>query len=76
MSKFLKEYKTNREITAYRITKRYRIPVKMDLLADLYLYCTIENRGFFIRDQRGEGYTCPQAVLLNGEKLMRSGYKT
>lgn len=41
-------YKQNRNDVSMNLTKRWHFPIRLDLLADLYLYTQIENRGFHI----------------------------
>jgi hypothetical protein len=48
MQKFMDNYKQNRNDVSMNLTKRWHFPTRLDLLADLYLYTQIENRGFHI----------------------------
>lgn len=66
--RFSRELAENRRKVNERLTKRYRIPCKMNLLADLYLYYEIENRGFYVESLKGDVYKWPN-LLLTGERL-------
>lgn len=67
---FVNKYMENRREVNTRLYTRYRVKVRFDLLADLYLYKKIENRGFFIEDSRG-GIN-EWDILLSGERLTNS----
>lgn len=65
--KFMENYENNRKLVEQNLTKRYKIPVKYDILADMYLYYTIETRGFYIVNQiTGDEYRWAGEVILNG----------
>lgn len=68
MSKFMDNYKQNRNDVSVNLTKRWHVPIKLDLLADLYLYSQIENRGFYII-YKGKVITWQGALELNGVTL-------
>lgn len=68
--KFIRNLENNRTMVKDRLLKRYRINIESNYLADLYLYRTIENRGFFIITKDGVEYTCPEMVKLDGLKPM------
>lgn len=71
MEAFLRKLKKFREDTAAQLTKRYKVFVKHDRLADMYCYVSCETRGFYIIDTvAGREYTWPGAVELNGVKLI------
>lgn len=48
MQKFMDNYMQNRIDVSMNLTNRWRFHIRLDLLADLYLYTQIENRGFHI----------------------------
>lgn len=71
--KFYERVALNRKMVSERLTKRYHFPIENDMLADIYLYVTIENRGFRVIDlQDGREYGWRQAAKLNGAMLTRS----
>lgn len=65
MQKFMDSYKQNRNDVSINLTKRWRMPMRLDLLADLYLYSRVENRGFHII-YKGKVITWQGAIELSG----------
>ena len=69
--KYIEKYEANREFVSNNLTKRYKIPVEYNRLADIYLYITIETRGFYVVSSYSrEVYEWPGVVKLIGEKKM------
>lgn len=62
--KFMKRLEENRKEVTDRLYKRYRSCLHSDYLADLYLYQTIENRGFYIKLYNGQSYKSNDEFLL------------
>lgn len=54
--KFSNLLESNRKTVTEKINRRYRVNIICRLLADIYLYQTIENRGFLIETPAGEKY--------------------
>lgn len=69
VEKFKTYLDQHRKETAHRLAKRYKVNVDCPLLSDMNLYCEIENRGFYIKDDDGREYTCQQGVKLNGQRM-------
>lgn len=69
MRKFVNLLEKNREEVRNKIMKRYRVNVSCDLLADAYLYQTIENRGFLIETSNGKKYRSDEEYLLYIDKI-------
>lgn len=67
--KFLLNLQDNRQLISKKLSKRYHFKIENNLLADLYLYITVENRGFLIEDKRGGVCKCLDGVKLDGETL-------
>ena len=67
-AKFIRTLEENRKTVRDRLLKRYRFDIDSDYLADVYLYRSIENRGFYILSKEGVEYTCPEMEKLNGLK--------
>lgn len=71
--KFLYMLRENRIKVSETMSKRYKFPIKLDLLADIYLYRCIEDRGFYITNNEGE-FQWHQLCQLSGGKLTRKQY--
>lgn len=46
--KFLEKLNENRDIINYSLSKRFKMKIDLNLLADIVLYKKIESRGFLI----------------------------
>lgn len=68
--KFMERVTENRKAVSEQLSKRYKFPIKLDILSDIYLYINIEDRGFYFTDSRGE-YLWPGMFRLNGAKLTK-----
>lgn len=66
--KFQNKLSSNRELTKAYLSKKFKMHVKWNTLADLYLYTLIETRGFYIKIKEVE-YTCPECIKCVGTKM-------
>lgn len=60
----------NRENINNSLTKRFKIEISMDKLADIKLYSNIEKRGFLIETDR-ESIEWLSIIRLDGNKVMK-----
>lgn len=67
--KFLSKCTEHRESIKDSLSKRFGCIVKVDILADLRLYSTIEKRGFLITVD-GDEYECQNDIILDGMKVI------
>lgn len=71
LNNYKKKYLENRKEIAQKLTKRYHFNIYNSIIADIYLYTMIENRGFYIIiDGVGE-IICPEEIKLDGDRLMK-----
>ena len=71
LEKFMQNYKTNREEINSKLTQRYKFSIKLNKLADIYLYIQIEKRGFYIVDNAGECFRWQPCVnWQNGQVIL------
>lgn len=70
IKKFLTKQDSNREKLQISLTKRFKINLSLDLIADLKLYSQVETRGFLIlsKDMRFE---CLEEVVFDGQNLTK-----
>ena len=69
LSKFCERYIKNREEVNNSLTKRFKIEITNNMLADLRLYANIEKRGFYIASINGS-VTCLSDIRLDGLALI------
>lgn len=69
-TKFENRVKENRELIKNKLYKRYRVHLENDLFCDIYLYQTIENRGFYIKSFN-EVYTNIDDFVLTSYGIIR-----
>ena len=69
LGKFIERYIKNREEVNSSLTKRFKIEIHNDMLADLKLYSSIEKRGFYIATINGS-VTCLSNIRLDGLALI------
>lgn len=67
--KFIERYMDNRKEVIERIKARYKLTINANILADIYLYQKIENRGFCLI-YKGRCYTCLEQVELSGVRVI------
>ena len=65
-SMFIDKLEDNREEVSEKLSKRYKLNIRFDKLADIKLYEKVEKRGFLIIEE-GEQFSCPDSLRLNGE---------
>lgn len=65
LDKFKERIDGNRKTINQSLSNRFNIAVNVDVLADIVLYCKIENRGFLIV-ARGENVECRSNLLYDG----------
>ena len=70
VSKFLNKYLDNRGMINNSLSKRFKINLSFDLIADIKLYTLVESRGFLIihKDDRFE---CLEEVEFDGINLTK-----
>ena len=67
--KFVERAESNRESINQSLSNRFGFEFKMDKLADIRLYTTIEKRGFFIICD-GVNIECPKDIRFDGLNLI------
>lgn len=72
--KFLSRCGENREAINQSLSKRFGFNIKVDLLADLKLYATIEKRGFLISID-GEFAECQNDIILDGQRVTTRNFQ-
>ena len=70
VNKFLNKQKENRTIINNSLSKRFKINLILDFIADLKLYSTVETRGFLIISE-GNKLECQEEVIFDGLKVMK-----
>lgn len=55
---------------AHKMSNRYKIYIDFTILYEIMLYMQIEKYGFYI-EYKGDAFTCPTQVKLDGEKLTK-----
>jgi hypothetical protein len=65
MNKFNLRYLKHREELAQKLTARYGINLHFNVLSDILLYRTIEKRGCYLLDYKGDRI-CPESQILHG----------
>lgn len=68
LSKFRERMGENREALNTSLTKRFKFEVKNDVLCDLRLYNSVENRGFYI-EADGKVIRWLEEITLIGQKI-------
>lgn len=68
--KFKKRKGNHRKQMVTRLFSIFHIHMDATTASDILLYQKTETRGFLIR-QGGDIFTCPQEILLDGEKLIK-----
>lgn len=69
MEKFTERVLENRSNINQSLSKRFKIDINVDILADIVLYSKIENRGFLILNEENEEIT-PENVIFKGGKAL------
>lgn len=64
--KFIERYIEERDILNYAQSKRFKINLNLNILADIRTYSSIEKRGFLI-EIKGVRYTCLEHINLQLE---------
>src|SRR5699024_2272048 len=72
---FIKRYQDNCIEVAARIKKCLRFDIESSLLADLYLYSSIEFHGFYI-EHNGGAFEWQRQVKLDGLRMTKKNYET
>lgn len=65
--KFDSRYLMHRIKLADSLSNRFKLNIRVDILADFTLYQSIEKRGFLAYSDRGEQFTCPESMLFLGD---------
>ena len=65
--KFYEKYLDNRDVINSSLSKRFKLNIEVNKLADLQLYRNTEKRGFLIRGK--EEYRCLNNLKLDGVNL-------
>ena len=65
LTKFTQRLEKHRKTINESLSNRFRFCIRLDLLADIVLYCAIEKRGFHITTESGD-IKCQNSLLLNG----------
>lgn len=65
--KFNSRYLMHRIKLADSLSNRFKLNIRVDILADFTLYQSIEKRGFLAYSDRGEQFSCPESMLFHGE---------
>lgn len=73
--KFKKRKDSHRKQSHVRMFSIFHLHVDTNIASDILLYQKTETRGFLIK-QGGEIFTCPQEILLDGEKLTKINLQT
>lgn len=70
IKKFLNKQDSNREKLQISLSKRFKLSLSLDLIADLKLYTQVETRGFLIlsKDMRFE---CLEEIAYDGVILTK-----
>lgn len=69
VNKFCEKFVDNRININKSLSNRFGIALKLNRLADLKLYITIEKRGFLIY-QNGEKFDCLKDIILDGNQMI------
>ena len=70
VNKFKNKLKENRENIKVSLSKRFKINLSLDLVADIKLYNSIETRGFLII-HKDEYFECLEEVEFDGIKMTK-----
>lgn len=70
--KFSERFIVNRAEINKKLETRWKLPIRNDLLCDIYLYKTIEKRGFLLREDGKD--LCLDNIILSGDLLMKNYY--
>ena len=68
LNSFKNKLNENRERISESLTKRFKLDITCDLLADIKLYTSIEKRGFLI-ERNEDKITCLNIIKLDGLNL-------
>ena len=63
-AKFIRELKKKEMWLNDSLSRRFKVTVKMEILADIQLYTQVETRGFYIITNDQCEYTSPQQMLF------------
>jgi YHS domain-containing protein len=66
--KFRERLEEKRNQVNYSLSNRFNMHIKLDVIADIMLYVSIEKRGFYILTEGGPA-KCLSSIALNGGKL-------
>lgn len=69
VERFNNKIHSNRSYYNNSLSKRFKFKIINNIMADLKLYSTTEQRGFYI-SYNGEIFDCLEILTLNGEILM------
>lgn len=70
VKKFLNKSTNNRDVVNSSLSKRFKINVTLNFLADLKLYTSVETRGFLIISE-GNYFECLEEVEFDGHHLTK-----
>jgi hypothetical protein len=65
--KFDCKYNLHRIKLADSLSNRFKLNIRVDIIADFSLYRAIEKRGFLAYSNKGEEFTCPESMLFLGD---------
>lgn len=68
VERFKSKLESNRNYYNSSLSKRFKFEVTNNVVADIKLYCVIEQRGFFI-SSNGVIFDCLENLILNGDNL-------
>jgi hypothetical protein len=74
LNKFKIRYLQNREDFSKKLTARYGLLLKFNVLADILLYRAIEKRGSYLLDSKGDKI-CLENQNLHGMLLIQKAFK-
>lgn len=70
LEKFHERLQNNREKINESLSKRFKFPIKQDIICDLKLYQMVETRGFLICNN-GDYIECLDHIQLDGVEVMK-----
>lgn len=73
LRRFKSKIYENREFINNSLSKRFNFCIKLDEIAMIKTYISIEKRGFLLYNSiTGEWYTCIEEIKLNGGNLTKN----
>jgi len=74
VNKFLKKISSNRDTINLSLSKRFKVNLSLDLIADIKLYTLIETRGFLIL-HKDNVFECLEEVVFDGNNLTKKNFQ-